>query len=70
MSALSEQGCQNELQKNIDLNINRAVENKVEMLSDECWARCLKHLPVRIVCRAETIKTRSYLKRLKEEENL
>ena len=48
MSALSEQECQNELLKNIDLNICIVVENKVEPSSDECWTRCLKHLPVLI----------------------
>ena len=48
MSALSEQECQNELLKNIDLNISTVVENKVEPSSDECWTRCLKHLPVLI----------------------
>ena len=46
MSTLSEQECQNELFKNIDLNICIVVENKVEPSSDECWTRCLKHLPV------------------------
>ena len=46
MSALSEQECQNELLKNINLNISTVVENKVEPSSDECWIRCLKHLPV------------------------
>ena len=46
MSALSEQECQNELLKNIDLNISIAVENKMEPSSNECWTRCLKHLPV------------------------
>ena len=46
MSALSEQECQNELLKNIDLNISIVVENKVELSSDECWTRRLKHLPV------------------------
>ena len=48
MSTLSEQECQNELFKNIDLNICIVVENKVEPSSDECWTRCLKHLPVLI----------------------
>ena len=48
MSTLSEQECQNELFKNIDLNICLFVENKVEPSSDECWTRCLKHLPVLI----------------------
>ena len=48
MSALSEQECQNELLKNIDLNISIVVENKVEPSSHECWTRCLKHLPVLI----------------------
>ena len=46
MSALSEQECQNELLKNIDLNIRIIVKSKVEPSSDECWTRCLKHLPV------------------------
>ena len=48
MYMLSEQECQNELLKNIDLNICIVVENKVEPSSDECWTRCLKHLPVLI----------------------
>ena len=47
MSTLSQQECQNELLKNIDLNICIVVENKVEPSSDECWT-CLKHLPVLI----------------------
>ena len=34
MSALSEQECQNELLKNIDLNISIVAENKVEPSSD------------------------------------
>ena len=46
MSTLSEQECQNELLKNIDLNICIVVENKVEPSSDECWTRYSKHLPV------------------------
>ena len=37
MSTLSEQECQNELLKNIDLNICIVVEDKVEPSSDECW---------------------------------
>ena len=47
MSALSsEPECQNDLLKNIDLNINIAAENKMEPSSDECWKKCLKYLPV------------------------
>ena len=48
MYTLSEQECQNELLKNIDLNISIVVENKVEPSSHECWTRYLKHLPVLI----------------------
>ena len=33
--------------KNIDLNIDIVIENKVELvLNDKCWTRCLKDLPV------------------------
>ena len=46
MSALSEQECQNELLKNIYLNISIVVENKMEPSSDKWWTKCLKHLPV------------------------
>ena len=46
MSALSEQECQNDLLKNIDLNISIAAENKMKPSSDECWSKCLKHHPV------------------------
>ena len=46
MSALSEQERLNELLKNKDLNISIVVEIKIEPSSDECWTRCLKHLPV------------------------
>ena len=43
MSALSEQECQNELLKNINIII--VFESKVEP-SCECWTRYLKHPPV------------------------
>ena len=46
MSGLSEQECQNDLLKNMDLNISIVVENKMEPSSDEFWTKCLKHLPV------------------------
>ena len=49
MSALSKQECQNELLKNIDLNITIVVENKLEPSSDQCSTRCLKNLPVFIL---------------------
>ena len=45
MSALSEQECQNELLKNININIIIVFESKVEP-SCECWTRYLKHPPV------------------------
>ena len=77
MSALSEQECQNELLKNIDLNISTVVENKVEPPSNECWTRCLKHLPVfalkdiNLYCSLSAKGKNTVIsKRLKEKENL
>ena len=46
MSLLSEQEYQNELLKNIDLNISIIVENKTELSSDKWWTKYFKHLPV------------------------
>ena len=75
MSALSEQECQNELLKNINLNLSTVVENKVEPSSDECWIRCLKHLPVfafkyiNLYCSLSAkVKTLSYLNAWKRKK--
>ena len=36
-SALTEQECQNEFLKNTDLNIEKVLENKVELSDGEFW---------------------------------